>query len=196
LFGLTVTVAPTEEPISRVEAKANARIAHNDEDVLFDALIVAAREYVETHLGRALVSRTIRMTLDRFPAGCIYLPRPPLVSVTSVAYTTATGTTTTLVNNTDYRYDAASEPGRIEPITTWPTADDRLAAVQIVYVAGYGAATAVPKKVKQAMLMLVTHWYENRVAVGESGSEVPMAAKALLGSSWSGTMAGSYAELT
>ena len=193
MFGLTVTTPPASEPLTVAEAKHNLRVEHDTEDLLIDSLIVAAREYVEVVTGRALISQTLRLTLDRFPASCIYLPRPPLVSVSSVAYVNGVGSTITLTNNTDYRYDAYSEPGRLEPVTTWPIADERLAAVTITYVAGYADADAVPRTIKQAMHLLIGHWYQNREAVDTAkGSEVPLAVKSLLGVSWSGSMVGSY----
>jgi len=44
-------------------------------------------------------------------------------------------------------------------------------AVEIDYTAGYGsAATDVPAGLRQAMLSLVGHWFENREAVLMAGS--------------------------
>jgi len=69
---------------------------------------------------------------------------------------------------------------------------EQAATVKVNYVAGYGAATAVPQTIKQAMLMLIAHWFENREAVGTVGGPVELATKALLGCEFSGSMAGTY----
>src|SRR5690606_14889970 len=56
-----------------------------------------------------------------------------------------------------------------------PTLRERL-GLEIDYVAGHGAdATAVPADLKQACLVLVGYWFENRdaVIVAGAGSVVP-----------------------
>jgi uncharacterized phiE125 gp8 family phage protein len=60
---------------------------------------------------------------------------------------------------------------------------DRADAVTIEFTAGYGAAaSAVPAEIKQAMYLMIGHWYENResVNVGNIVNELPFAAQALL----------------
>ena len=52
-------------------------------------------------------------------------------------------------------------------------------------MAGYGAASTVPTSIKQAMLLLIGHWYENREAMVESKfaaslTEAPYVVEALL----------------
>jgi uncharacterized phiE125 gp8 family phage protein len=48
----------------------------------------------------------------------------------------------------------------------WPSARSVRDAVQIRFIAGYGdAASDVPQAIKQAILLLVGHWFENREAV-------------------------------
>jgi uncharacterized phiE125 gp8 family phage protein len=183
------TVAPAEEPVTTAEAKAHCRVDHDDEDTLIASLIVAARQWCESWTGRQFVTATWRLSLDGFPGCAIRLPKPPLQSVSSVAYDAADGTATTL-GSSAYRTDADSEPGRLTPAygLTWPTARCQTNAVRVTYVAGYGAASAVPKAVKQAILLLVGHWYANREAVGSGGvaSEIAMTAQALLTPFWTG----------
>ena len=55
--------------------------------------------------------------------------------------------------------------------------------VEITFTAGYGGtAAAVPAAIRQAMLLLIGQWYDNReaVTVGAAGSPMPMAVDALL----------------
>ena len=49
-------------------------------------------------------------------------------------------------------------------------------------IAGYGAAAAVPAAIKQAMLLLIGHWFANREAVnvGNIVTAMPLAVEALI----------------
>lgn len=198
MYGLTVVTEPTTEPLTIDEAKAHLRVAHTYDDLAIKALITAARKYCETVTKRALVTQTLRLTRDTFPVACeewtFRLPRPPLASVTNIQYTDADGNTDT-VDSASYVVDATSIPGRVALADgyDWPTdAIEQIAAVRVNYVAGYGAASAVPQTIKQAMLLLIGHWYVNREAVASVGGEVPMAVTSLLASEWSGELVGDF----
>lgn len=154
------------------------------EDSLILALIAAAREYCENYTGRALATQTIEAYLDDFPCRSeIELPMPPLQSVTSVKYKDSAGTETTMTAITAYIIDTDSDVGRIVlPYgLTWPSFTPyTVNPIKIRYVTGY---TDVPKSIKQAMLLLIGHWYANREAVGDVGGQIEFAVKALL-SQW------------
>jgi hypothetical protein len=94
-----------------------------------------------------------------------------------------------------YFVDTTSLPGRVGLAyeQEWPTdVTAGIGAVQVNYVAGYGAASAVPQTIKHAILLLIGHWYVNREAVGPSMSDVPMAVSSLLGSEWAGELVGDF----
>lgn len=180
---IEVTSAATE-PVTLADAKAHARVDVSADDALISSLIVAAREFCERCTGRTFAQRTFVQTMRHFPeyGADIIVQRSPLISVQSVNYYAADGTDTLMTVATDYRVRANAMPGRISlPVTftRWPivsTVDD---AVRIAYTAG----GSVPQIARQAMLMLIAHWYENReaVIVGESsGSPVAIASRALL----------------
>ena len=182
--GLILVTPPAGEPVSLTEAKAHMRIDSADDDSLIAALITAARQAAEAHMRRALVSQTWRLSLDRFPVApqpwwdglregadmpgdgsVIELPRPPLISVTSVTvYDDANNATVAGVSI--YYVDADSEPGRVvlRSGQTWPMAGRVAGAVEVLFVAGYGAAGAVPQAIRQGMLLLIGRLYENREA--------------------------------
>lgn len=176
---------PAEEPVSLDEAKLHLRVDGDEDDAWINRAISAAREYCEDAQGRAFVSRKLRLSLERWPCGrSIHLPRPPLQSIEAVTYMPADGTTKTL-DPSLYVVDAASEPGAIHlnSDASWPS--EKLAPgmpIRIEFRAGYGAAPSVPERVKQAMLLLVGHWYENReaVVVGAVGRSIELAVEALL----------------
>jgi uncharacterized phiE125 gp8 family phage protein len=60
--------------------------------------------------------------------------------------------------------------------------NQKLSAVEIQYVAGYGsAATSVPEGIRQAILLAVGHWYENREqSTAKAMQELPLGARHLL----------------
>jgi uncharacterized phiE125 gp8 family phage protein len=179
------TVGPTSEPVTLTEAKAHMRVDISDDDTLISSLIQAAREYIEDATHRALITQTWRLSMDQWPCSDeILLPRPPLASVSSITYTNNANATTTLSSSV-YSVDTDSEPGRVKLVygEDWPS--DTLATtspIKVTYVAGYGAASAVPQQFKQAILMLVAHWYENRETsmAGTIIRDVPFSVAALI----------------
>lgn len=182
-----VTVAPATEPLSVAEAKAHSRVTGNDDDTYFLALITAAREHVESILGRALITQTRQYYLHDWPTGpAIVLPFPPLQAVSAVAYYTATGSDWVSWASTNYQVDTVSVPGRVVLVlnASWPSVTLRAASgVRITYTCGYGNdATDVPQGIRHAMLGLVGHWYEHREAVipGTIVAAMPEFVQALL----------------
>lgn len=198
MFGLTVVTAPTEEPLTLEEAKAQLRFPFEHEDQLIGSLITAARVYCETVTGKAFLTQTLRLTRDTFPSYCegyeFRLPKPPLQSVSSIQYTDVDGATQT-VSASSYVVDATTGRVALAYGYDWPTdAIEQIAAVKVNYVAGYGAASAVPKTIKQSMLLLIAHWFANREAVltGTISKDIEFSLTALLASEWSGAMVGTY----
>lgn len=184
---LKLLTAPTVEPVTTAEAKTNMRVTSSDDDTFIGTLITAARRYAEQHCRRAFVNQTWDLYLDDWPGDdYIVIPRPPLVSVTHVKYTDSGNTVNTWAA-ANYIVDSYREPGRVVLGygISWPTATLRpTSAINVQYVAGYGAAAAnVPQEIKQAILLLVAHWYENReaVLVGSISKATEFAVNALLG---------------
>ena len=59
----------------------------------------------------------------------------------------------------------------------------KINGVKITFTAGYGdAAGDVPEPLRQALLLLVAHWYERRepVVLGETAIQVPETVQSLL----------------
>lgn len=154
------------EPVTVAEVKNHLRVTDNQEDSLIAGLIISARKVVEQITRRALINQTWRLYLDEFPADShIELPFPPLVSVTSVKYYDENTQLQTLSSSL-YQTDNRSTPGRI--VLTgggaWPSTDsDKVNAVEIEFIAGYGAgAAAVPFPIRLAITHLTAHWFEHR----------------------------------
>lgn len=180
MAGMELVVPPAIEPVSLLEIKAQLKIDPDDEsyDDQVEPLIIAAREWCEDHQERAYITQTWELALDAWPCGnIIKLPRAKLQEVESVEYVDDGGTVTSW-DGVNYIIDRYSKPGKIvrHLNTRWPHV--KLAAANgiiIRYVAGYGdSADDVPEKIKQAIILLVCHWFENGYC------EPPCAVRSLL----------------
>lgn len=191
-MGLYLVTAPTVEPVTVDEIKVHCRIDSDDEDVAIAQMIVAARKFAETKLNRQLCTATWRLYMDSFPCWQIDVPLPPLVSVTTLTYTDAVGTTTTLTENTHFIKDIYSEPGRITPAygLTWPSARCVMNSVALTFVAGYGDPDDVPESIRYGIKLLVAEMYDKRepTVTGAVIAQVPGIEHLLMSESW-----GSYA---
>lgn len=187
----SIVTAPEVEPLDVDDrVRLHCRVTTNDDDDLLADLIKAAREHAEEHTGWQLITTTWALFLDCFPGsyGEIEVPYPPLQSISHIKYYDGAGDLQTLSAD-DYQVDIKSKPGRIMPVenATWPTTQSqKYNAVEIEFVAGFGTkGTDVPQGIRQAILLTVGHWYENResVVIGQGTAiEVPFAAETLFNS--------------
>lgn len=184
---LRVVTGPASEIISLDEAKAHLRVVGDDEDAYIYSLIITAREMCELGSRRALMTQTLELGLECWPNNAeISLPRPPLQSVTSLTYLDSAGITQTMPA-LDYIVDTFSQPGRLVLGygKFWPGATLQPGTpIRVRYVAGYGSAAQVPQYYRQAIKLLIGHFYENREAVvvanGTAAVELPLAVKSLI----------------
>lgn len=177
-WSVTEVTAPTSEPLSLLELKDWIREDLDEQDALLSELITDARAIAENYLRRAIPQQTLALHMDMFPE-VIKVPRPPLVSVTSIEYVDADGATQTLSSSL-YRVDADSDPGRITPSwdNSWPTTRYVTGAVTVTYVAGYASC---PTPIKRAIARIVADQVRWRGDTIEgSPGEISMSAKALL----------------
>ena len=164
---LTLSSAPATEPVTTAEAKSHARVDSSDDDTLIGGLITAARQWAEWYTQRAFITQTWDLKLDAFPSEPLELPKAPLVSVSSVTYVDSAGASQTWAADEYVVKVYAGQhapPGRLWlaygeafPITL-PVLD----AVTIRFVAGYGAAAAVPEEIKLGIKVLVAELYKAR----------------------------------
>lgn len=184
-MAIQVVTPPAADPVSVAEAKAHCRVDSNDEDALIQGLIYTARDYIETVCNRVLMTQTLDYWLQDWPDGdTLKLPRSPAQSVISVTWYNPAGTPTVFAAS-NYGVDMVTEPGRIvlSSGAAWPGDELRVTnGIAVRFVAGWASAAAVPRSVKQAMLLLIGHWFENREATtfGAVSREVPFAVESLL----------------
>ena len=161
---------------------AGAPSTNTTADPLLTVLIKSARAAAELELHRYLVTQTLDAYFDNFPKypnerfsefqTRYEIRLPPIQSVTSITYIDTDGVSTVLAAD-QYLVDAKSEPARIAPAygVSWPSTRVQNNAVVIRFVAGYGAASAVPACIRNWMLMRIKTLWETRdqVIVGTNG---------------------------
>ncbi len=201
---------PDLEPITLQAAKGHLRLETGLDDDQVNGAILAARMHVEEILWRGLVTQTWELVLSEFPgeaesfgalipgvasafipvtrqafkraAEGIELPKGGLVSVTSLKYLEPAAGVNTTWSAANYLVDTVSQPGRVRLAygVAWPEHRVQWDAIRVQYVVGWAVA-AVPQPIKQAMLLLVSHFYENRtLEVPGRLSPVTFAVDALL----------------
>lgn len=173
-----------EEPVTLAEAKAHLRLETAADDALVSSLIITSRLHVEAALGLALTTQAWTFILDRWPAhGEVALPLRPVTAVTEVRLRAADGTPTILPPS-DYVLEGAGLPPRLRPAHgSWPRPGLAAGGIEIDFTAGFGAAAAaVPQPIRQALILLVAHWYEHRdpVEIGAGSTAIPAPVSDLL----------------
>ena len=180
--------APANPLMTLSEAKLHLRVSNTDEDTLISALITAATDYLDGYagiLGRCLINQTWSLLLDSWPSSYIQLPFPDASTVTVQYYDAADALQTLAASN--YRLVEGSNGSIIDFKSTFsaPSLSDRMDAIQISMVAGYGVTAAnVPGAIIQAAKLLIGAWYENReeTVIGVTIDSLPnaVAVKSLL----------------
>jgi uncharacterized phiE125 gp8 family phage protein len=154
----------------------------SEEDTALGIYHDAAVQWIEEYTGRSLVTQTWQLSAQAFPHR-LWLPRSvPLASVTFVKYYNDANTLTTLSSSV-YTVPSFWEPACLTLASgqTWPAIYSRDDAVQVEYVTGATTVDLVPAALRQAVQLLVGHWYAHRedVVVGTSAQQIPMAVESL-----------------
>jgi uncharacterized phiE125 gp8 family phage protein len=162
---LILTSGPAVEPVTLAEAKSHLRVDGTAEDTLIASLIVTSRLHVEAVAGLGLIAQSWSWYLDAWPRGhAVKLPVHPVQSIAAVRLYDESAAATTLDPAT-YFLDGVAAPPRLvrHGALPWPRPGRVANGIEIAFIAGYGNAAAdVPAPIRQAILLLVAHWYEHR----------------------------------
>lgn len=189
---VTVVTPPASEPLTLGEAKNYLRLDHTADDAEIEGVwIPTARELIERRLSTAIVTQTLKLTLDEFPgmAVCapwgaaaydIEIPVGPVQSVSSIQYRDANDDLQTLAAD-QYQVDTSGTIARIRPVAgvCWPCTYPRMGAVEVTYVAGDGAILDARPSLRAAMRIQTRHLYND-------GEGIHPAVETLLGLMWDG----------
>lgn len=161
-YSLKRTSEPAAEPVSLTDLKAQLRIEGTDDDTLLMSLLPVGRQQVERDAGLSLISQSWTLKMDGWPSEQIVLYKPPVSSVTSIKYTDTAGATQTWTS-TKYVVDTSSRPGlvRLAYGESWPDIRGDRRCIEVIYVAGYGAAgSSVPLELRQAVILATQMQYD------------------------------------
>ena len=184
-----IQTGPNKLPVDVNMAKLHLRLEDDDEgdDALVVDALESAREQCEKFTGRALITQTWELFMDRWPLSStqgewwdgvregpvtwlgafseeIPLPRPPLQSVTFIN-TYDDSDVATLFAASNYFVDTNSEPGKItlRRGIAAPTVDRVRNGLEVRYITGYGDEISdIPSSLRQGILKMVAHLYEHR----------------------------------
>jgi uncharacterized phiE125 gp8 family phage protein len=163
--------APAVEPVTLDEARAFLRVETNDDDEVIAALITGARIHVEAQTRQALITQGWRLILDAWPAdGRIAVLPAPLQSLTATRVYDFDNNAQAL-DIAAFVPDLGASALTFEPWAL-PPPGHMAAGIELDVSVGYGdAATDVPEPLRQAIRLLLGHWYDNRGVVGPSTSQ-------------------------
>jgi uncharacterized phiE125 gp8 family phage protein len=182
LMSAILITAPADEPLSLSEARAFLRVEHEDDDAVIAALIGAARLQVEAQTRRALLSQGWRLVRDAWPAsGRIAVMPAPLQAVTAARIYDDAGVAQD-IDPQGFVVDAARSSLSFPP-WSFAAPGRASAGIEIDVTIGYGDdASDVPEPLRQAIRMLVAHWYDHRGVVAAEGRALPQGVAALIAS--------------
>ena len=165
------------------EAKDFLKVDTTADDTLIDNLVFAATESCQIYTNQYFLKVTLEQYSDNWD-GIYTLYKSPVISITHIKYYDSNDTEQTLASS-NYILDNVSKPARIGLAVdaTLPDLADRINAVHVKYTVGYGtASTDVPDGIKQAVLLTLGNWYENRqtVITGRTATELPLSSQYLL----------------
>jgi uncharacterized phiE125 gp8 family phage protein len=171
---------PAGEPVALDAMKAFLRVETADEDDIVAALIAGARVHVENWTRRALMTQTWRVVLHLWPEeGRVAVVPAPLQSLTAARIYAADSTTHSI--DAQAFVPALADSWLVFTPGTLPAPGRPMAGIELDVVVGYGDASAVPEPFKQAIRLLVAHWYENRALLAErSNAVLPQTVAAVL----------------
>lgn len=173
-----ITAEPSVEPLTLTEAKAHLRVDFTDDDTYIDTIIKSARKVCEKYCNIVFITQTWRQNENNFGA-YIDLSVSPVQSVTTIKYYDTAEVQQTLAT-ANYQVDTLSDTGAIyEGVTLgFPSiSSNTINPIEVIYVCGYGLAVSVPEDIKAAILLMISHLYENREPVNIGlgyGQQIPM----------------------
>ena len=183
---VTVSAPPGEPPVTLAQVKAHLRVTWSDEDTTIQGYLDAAIATIDGPsgcLGRAVVAQSWQHVCGGPRYGQVWLTAQPN-ALTSIKYLDGDEVEQTAML-ADFRVLSDGYRFAVIPVTgkAWPTLANRSDALTVIYATGYTNAEATPAPIKQAILLLVGHWYKEREAsTVVAMHELPFGVQALLNS--------------
>jgi len=166
-----VTTAPTGEAVDLAIVKQYLVIEPTDtsHDDLIKLLMASATEYLERHLGMAFLDQSITERVKLAPGGgnvAVPLSISPMKTITAVNIRESGAAAFNA--HTDFDpYPYADPPGVV--LRDLPS---NVEEIEIVYAAGFGAATDIPASLRGMVLLRTASLHTNRTEEGARMSDL------------------------
>ena len=176
----TLSVVPL---FTTAEAKSYLKVDTADDDTIIDNLVKAATQSCQIYTNCYFIDTVLTQYADDWN-GTKQLYKSPVSSITHIKYYDTDDSLQTWASS-NYILDDSSKPARIALAlnASYPNTASRINAIEVKYTVGFGAAsTDVPDGIKQAVLLTLANWYENRQSVitGRTATELPLSSQYLL----------------
>lgn len=181
---IEVVTPPTETPVTVSELKQQARVSDSSEDELLQSYIDAATDYLQDQTGMFFLNHSVifypvetavqgvfssgawRREFDSvasWSAATAQFPRSPVSYVSSVEYRAVGSSGYTVISSSDYSL-LADRRLRFGSDFSFPAISHEFAdPVRISATVGYGTTPgSVPAILRNAILILAAHFYDNR----------------------------------
>ena len=180
---LKVNTAAVNPLFTTAQAKEHLKVDVTEDDTIIDNLILAATQSCEIFTNQYFIDTVVTQYSDTWD-GFYRLYKSPVSAITHVKYYDSDDSLQTLASS-NYILDGTSKPARIGIAIDGelPNLSNRINAVEVKYTVGYGAeSTDVPEGIRQAVLLTIGNWYENRqtVITGRTATELPLSSQYLL----------------
>lgn len=171
---VSVVTPPATLPLSLQDAKLHLRVDHDADDAhITDAIGAAVGELDSPKgwLGRALITRTLRLTFDGYPPPLVYLPGPPTTAISTIHVRNSADEIVKVYDSADstdeigLQYDLTAEPALLWPSESigWPTdIKGGVDSMRIEYVSGYANADEIPEVITQWLKIRTADYYRDR----------------------------------
>ena len=185
---IVTTTAAVTEPVSLDRVKRSLGVDNvRNFDTTLQELILRSTNAVSNDLGRALVTTTYTLYLQKWPGREIQLPYPPLVAVDSIKYYGDATETLDTFSSGSYTVSSGGDPGIVwlNENKDWPDLMNRPNPIEVQFQAGYGSdADDVPAAIQAAVTMTAAYFFEQPIPVitGVTATELPLGASRLIDS--------------
>ena len=178
VFDKEIAGEDSDLAVSLSAIKDHLRIDFDDADNELKDFVFAAQDYVQEYCNVSLPERVLKYRVHgRFYKNIpfsngFWLPYPPIVAIEGVSSKDKDGNSTDLVSVTDYSTRDQHNKSKSLVLVN-PKMDEEY---EIEYRAGYGNIDDVPKRIRQAIKVLVGSWYDNRESILTTGAvpkEIP-----------------------
>lgn len=147
------------------------------DDGLQDAVLIsqlrAALAAIEGKTGKALIARDFLLVNSAWRnLGQQVFPVAPVTSIVSFAIVDLSGASEIIDESTYYLRPDTHTPALASRGLSLPTIPVG-GSGDVVFTAGFGDWDDVPADLRQAVMLLATHFYENRSAVGGRSEAMP-----------------------